>query len=153
MAGFPDQALEQFKKTLEMDPEFPLAHWMISYPYLEKGLYDEAIAHLEKAVEMSEATLFMGFLGYAYGLDGKREEAIRILDTLQTMAEQRYVNPYSMAWVHAGLGEKDRAFEWLEKAFEEREGFLLYCGYMDISGALKDDPRYADLMRRIGLEP
>jgi tetratricopeptide (TPR) repeat protein len=153
MAGFTDQAIEQLEKTLEMAPEFPLTHWMISYPYIQKGLYDEAIAHLEKAVEMSESTLFMGFLGYAYGEAGKREEAIRILETLQMRAEKRYVQPYSVAWVYAGLGEKDRAFEWLEKTYEERAGFLLYFPHMDMAGVLKDDPRYADLMRRIGLEP
>jgi tetratricopeptide (TPR) repeat protein len=153
MAGFPDQAIEQLEKTLDMAPEFPLAHWMISFPYLQKGLNDEALAHLRKAVKISGADLFIGHLGYAYGVSGKREEALQILGNLQRMAGERYVQPYSIAWVYAGLGEKDQAFEWLEKAYEERAGFLLFCRSMDTVDVLKDDPRYADLMRRIGLEP
>jgi serine/threonine protein kinase/tetratricopeptide (TPR) repeat protein len=153
MAGSQDQAIEQLEKTLEMAPEFPVAHWMIAYPYFRKGLHDEAIAHLEKAVDITEATFFMGFLGYAYGVDGRREEALRILENLQTRAENRYVQPLAVAWVYAGLGEKDRAFEWLEKAYEERAGFLYLFPHMDMAGVLKDDPRFADLVRRIGIAP
>jgi serine/threonine protein kinase/tetratricopeptide (TPR) repeat protein len=108
MAGFDNEAMEQLQRTLEMDPEFPLTHWHISLLYLEKGLYDEAISHLRKAVEISASTHFMGSLGYAYGVAGKEADAVRILETLHMVAEQQYVSPLPIAYVHAWIG-RDRS--------------------------------------------
>lgn len=145
-------AIEEYKKVIELDPEFPRAHEDLGAAYLKLGRGQEAIAELQKAVEASgRAAKELGYLGYGYAVVGKRAEAIAILKEL----EARYIRHESpgmyLAVVYGGLQERDQAFAWLEKDFQAHVGMLydvaLYLQYE----SLRDDPRYLNLLRRIGL--
>jgi tetratricopeptide (TPR) repeat protein len=90
-------------------------------------------------------------LGHAYAVAGKRDEALKILDELQRPAAQKYVSPFFVALIYAGLGEKDQAFAWLEKAYQERHPYMILIKVEPVFQSLHSDPRFADLTRRIGL--
>ena len=102
---------------------------------------------------MGEETLPRAALGHAYALAGKRAEAQRVLDDLLALSKQRFVSPYDISLVHLGLGEKDKAFEWLQKAVAERVGLLVYLKVDPLFDPLRSDPRFQDLLRRMGLPP
>jgi tetratricopeptide (TPR) repeat protein len=147
-----DQAIEQLQKTLEMDPNFFHARFHLGQVYVQKGMYAEAIAELNKAVELSKDHA-LAALGYAYATAGQRGEARRVLAELQELSKRRYVSTVDVAVIHAGLGEKDQAFAWLEKAYQERAGKLVFVGIEPKFDSLRSDPRFHDLLRRMRLEP
>jgi len=92
-------------------------------------------------------------LAYAYAAAGRRDEAIKILDEQQRLSQQRYVSPYNFAIIYTGLGDKDRAFEWLTKCVEERTLIIFHLKSRPLFDPLRSDPRYAELLRRMNLEP
>lgn len=145
-----DEAIEQYRRTLELDPNFQFARLRLGDAYLAKGMFDEAIAEYERAIALSDRNSSVA-LGGAYGLSGRKNEARQILRELLRMKEQRYVNPFSIAVVYVGLGERKNAFEWLEKAYRERSYFMVFLKVSNDFEPYRDDPRYLDLMRRIGL--
>jgi len=153
-----DQAIEQERKTLEMDPNFTLAHSVLGYAYLQKSMYKEGIAESEKelTISPSNANVLSG-LGYAYAVAGRKAEAKRVLDQLNALSKQKYVPAEYRARIYAGLGEKDKAFEWLEKAYEDRSIGTFPISYAlrvdPIFDPLRADPRFQDLLRRMGLQP
>jgi eukaryotic-like serine/threonine-protein kinase len=147
-----DQAIEQFKKTLELDPNFPPVYSFFPAAYEQKGMYDEAIAGFQKAITLkagTEGSLFG--LGHVYAVSGKQGEARKVLNELKQRSGQVYVPGNGMALVYAGLGEKDQAFTWLEKAYEERSFQMQYLKVEPRWDSLRSDARFADLLRRIGL--
>ena len=150
-AGQHDQAIEQLRKTLDMDSGFAPAYRDLGWVYTQKGMYREAIAKFQKAISLEKDNTFslMG-LGYTYGVSGKREDAQRILDQLIEMSKSFYVPPTYIAAVYVGLGDKDQAFQWLEKAYRERDD-LLYLKVAPPWSSLGSDPRFASLVRRVGL--
>lgn len=103
-----DQAIEQLRKTLEMGPNFGYAHRTLGLVYLKKGMYEEAIAELQKSG-------YLGDLGYAYAVLGKRDQALKLLAELKERSKQEHVDPFDFAQLYTGLGEKDQAFEWLKR--------------------------------------
>ena len=110
-----------------------------------------AITELEKAVSFSgEGTLSRGLLANAYGLAGERGKAMRILDELKALSRKRYVSPLDMAVGYTGLGDRNSAFQWLEKAYQERTMRIQQLPE-PVFDTLRPDPRFGDLMRRIGL--
>jgi eukaryotic-like serine/threonine-protein kinase len=145
-----DEAIEQYRRTLELDPNFQFARLRLAGAYLAKGMLGEAIAEYESATAPSDRNSSAS-LGHAYGLSGRKNEARQILRELLKMREQRYVNPFSIAMVYVGLGEREHAFEWLEKAYQERSYFMVFLKVSNDFDPYRDDPRYVDLMRRIGL--
>jgi Flp pilus assembly protein TadD len=149
-----DQAIEQLRKTLELDPSFVSAHYLLGRSYLEKAMYEEATVELQRATHLSgcNAVFFAG-LGCAYAASGKREEAIHILNELEERSKRRYVPPYDVALVYVALGQKDNAFTWLEKAFEERSDFKAELRVGPILDPLRSDPRFKDLLRRVNFPP
>lgn len=148
-----DQAIEQCQKTLDMDPNFFFLHWCLGFAYLHKGMYKEAIAALQKAVGLTKDDLvLLSDLGIAYGMSGQRDQAQRVLDTLKEKAKQGYVPPLAFAWFYAGLGEKNQAFEWLQKAYEERSSWLIFLKVHPRYDNLRSDPRFIALLKRMGLE-
>ena len=154
LEGNLNTAVEEFKKVIELDPNFPIAHDFLGCAYLKQGREQEAMAELQKGVELSRrASQELGFLGYGYGALGKRAEATTLLKEL----EERYARKESpgmfLAAVYAGLGEKDQAFAWLDRDFQTRTGLLIFITTLPDYDALRDDPRYIDLLRRIGLRP
>jgi TolB-like protein/Tfp pilus assembly protein PilF len=147
-----DQAIEQERKTLDLDPNFPPAHWYLGAAYVQKSMYKEGIAELEKAVAISPGNkLALSWIGYAYAVAGKRAEAQKVLDRLTDLSKQKYVPAEYRADIYAGLGEKDKAFEWLEKGYGDRSIFAIKAD--PIYDPLRSDPRFADLLRRMNLEP
>jgi serine/threonine protein kinase/tetratricopeptide (TPR) repeat protein len=149
-----DRAIEQLRKTLELDPNFAGPHDDLGWTYAMMGRFDEAVSEFQTAIKLSGGdTHFMGDLATVYALSGKRGEAQKILDQLTEVAKERYVSPYRMAQIYIALGDRDRAFEWLEKGYRDRS---FGASVMDLKAApfwdpVRSDPRFADLLRRMNL--
>jgi TolB-like protein len=149
-----DQAIEQFQKTLELDPNFPPPHQFLPAAYEQKGMYGEAIAGFQKGITPrggSEWPMSAPGLGHVYAVSGKKAEARTVLNELKQLSGQEYVPAYDIALIYAGLGEKDQAFAWLEKAYEERSFPMAWLKVEPQWDSLRSDPRFADLVRRVGL--
>ncbi len=146
-----EEAIKQFRKTIEMDPTFFRAHFLLNLVYQRKGMYEEAIAEGQKAVSLSgRSAESLGVLGGTYAAAGKKSEAMSILAELQDLSKQRYVSPFDFAVFYLTLGENDRAFEWFEKAFEERSSRLILLRNEPLFDRFRSEPRLQALMRRIG---
>lgn len=135
-----------------MDSGFIPTHHELGWAYTQKRIYGEAIAEFQKAISLEKDNAFslMG-LGFTYAVSGKKEEAHRILIQLNELSKRFYVPSTYIAAVYAGLGEKERAFQWLEKAYQERDEGLIYLNVAPPWGRLKSDARFASLVRRVGL--
>jgi tetratricopeptide (TPR) repeat protein len=150
-----DEALEQLRKTLELEANFIMAHFILGLTYLQKGRLVQSAAELQKAIALSgdnPLTLALGVQGYVSAVSGRKDGAHRILKKLKTLSRQRYVSSYSLAIVYTGLGEKDAAFASLRGAYEERHDRLIYLNVEPIFDSIRSDPRFRDLLRPIGLE-
>ena len=149
-----DQAIEQFQKTLELDQNFPTAHNFLPAAYEQKGMYSEAVAEFKKAIPStagSEWSLAKAGLGHVYAVTGKKSEARTLLDELKQHSAHEYVPATSLALIYAGLGEKDQAFAWLDKAVEQRAFQLQWIALDPRWDSLRSDPRFGELMGRIGV--
>ena len=147
-----DAAIEAYSKTLEMEPAFPLARRRLGQTYLEKAEFTMAVGEIEKAAKVSRDTETLAALGHAYAVSGNRVEAERILEELNTLKAQRYIPAFFVARIHAGLGEKDLTFEWLDRSFDERYGMLAYLKIDPAFDKLVSDPRLDALMKRVGMD-
>ena len=150
-----DEALEQLRKTLELEPNFVMAHFILGLTYLQKGQFQQSAAELQKAIALSgdsPLTLALGVLGHVSAASGRKHEAHRMLERLSALSRQRYVSSYSLAIIYTGLGEKDAVFASLRKACEERHDRLIYLNVEPIFDGIRADPRFRDLLRPIGLE-
>ncbi|MCI0665132.1 MAG: tetratricopeptide repeat protein, partial [Acidobacteria bacterium] len=148
-----DEALAQFKISLEMDPEFGLANYWRLRTWLEAGKLAETITALED-IKVKEGNYGMtALLAIARARAGEREEAQKILNDLQELSARHYVPPYYLAMVAASLGDKDQSFTWLEKAYQERSGWIPWLKQDPLADGLRTDARFSDLLRRIGLKP
>jgi len=146
-----DRALGQFQKTLELDPDFAYARPPLTRVYSEKGMHKEAIRECREVVRLLAGAPYGKVnLGLALARAGQLEEAERILEDLKTETQMDNISQYLMAALHGILGEKDRAFEVLEKAYEQRNMWLVFLSAPAFD-SLRDDARFADLSRRIGL--
>ncbi|HEY7307221.1 MAG TPA: winged helix-turn-helix domain-containing protein [Bryobacteraceae bacterium] len=149
-----NRAIEQWRKTLEIDPNFWVTHFYLGLAYVQERRYEAAISEFHKAKTLSgDDSNVIALLGYAYGVAGNRSEAQKILDKLILAPKQQYTSPFSIAEIYIGLREKDRAFEWLEKAYEDRTWLLRILKVEPIFDPVRSDPRFTDLLRRIGLAP
>ena len=149
-----DEAIAQYQKALEMDQNSGYAHWALGNVYLHKGMHEQAIAEYQKSIPLSgDSPDEPASLAYVYAISGKMQEARQILGDLQQRAKRSYVAPTMIASVYAALGEKDRAFAWLDKAYEERDFILIFLKVDPTFDRLRSDPRFASLMRRVGLPP
>ncbi len=149
-----DRAIEQLQKTLEMEPSFIVAHFFLAFPYVQKAMYNEAIAEVQKAMDLSGRgiPLFLAQLGAIYSYSGKRDEANKVLDELHELSKQRNVSPFYVALIHVGLGQKNQAFEWLEKAYEDRDHWLESLKVDPMLDSVRSDPRFTELLKKMGLE-
>ncbi len=147
-----DRSLEQYRAALDMDPNFSPTHFGLAHVYQQKGLFEEAISELQTGTRLSgDSTYALAKLGHGYAVAGKIDEARAVLTQLSELSKEKYVSPYDMAIVHVGLKENDQAFAWLEKAFEHRS---LWLGYLKVEpqlDPLRTDPRFQELVRRVGL--
>jgi TolB-like protein/DNA-binding winged helix-turn-helix (wHTH) protein/Flp pilus assembly protein TadD len=145
-----DESIRQSRKTIEMDPNFALAHNQLGQAYLQKQMLDDAVAELEKAAQLSgDSPTAIANLARAYAASGKRGEAVKLLSELKKRSSPGYSRASEIAVIYASLGDKDQAMNWLERSYEERfnPGALLRPGF----DPLRSDPRFEDLVRRIGL--
>jgi serine/threonine-protein kinase len=150
-AGRSDEAIEQLSKAVELDPNSAWARTFLGRAYLSKGMQQRAIEELETARRDGPDDVFvLALLGYSYGVTGRRADALKVLQSLDEMERRRYVSRAARAYVYAGLGDKDKAFEWLEKAYQERSDALAWFRQEPESKSLRTDPRFAVLMRKIG---
>jgi eukaryotic-like serine/threonine-protein kinase len=145
-----DQSIAQAHKAIEMFPSFFLPHVALGQALFQKGDYSTGIEEIEKAKAMEPTPIAIGLLGYVYARSGRKDEARKLLAELKEQSNARHVSPYWIAMIHAGLGEKDEAFAWLEKAYQERSSWLVWIKMDPMVDSLRSDSRFTDLMRRIG---
>jgi serine/threonine protein kinase/tetratricopeptide (TPR) repeat protein len=147
-----DQAIELCQKVLSLDANFVPAHLCLGRSYQQKPSMPEAIAEFRKALDISEGdTNELAALGQAYAVGHQESEARKILDQLRERSQQTYVQPMWLAVIHVALGEKDQAFDWMQKAFEDRSAWLVYLKVDPLFDPVRSDPRFTDLLRRVGL--
>ena len=149
-----DQAIEQAHNTLEMDAHFAISYQVLGEVYLSKGMYREGLLALEQfsALSRSSATS-RALLGYSHARLGEHSAALRLIEELDAASQHGFVPALLFALVYAGLDDQDQAFSWLEKAYEERFYRLAYLKVEALWDPLRSDPRFADLLRRVGIPP
>jgi tetratricopeptide (TPR) repeat protein len=146
-----DQAIEQFRKTLDMDRDFFRAHLWLGRAYEQKGMYKEAIEEFQKARHLDDKPFVLAALGHAFAASGRRGEAQKVLDELNQLSKRMYVDSYYVAAIHAALGETEQAFQLLEKAYDDRSTWLSRIKVDPVFTSLHSDPRFTNLVQRIGL--
>ena len=147
-----DAAVRLAEKFLRSQPDNSWEHTILGWTYEQKGMPEQAVAEFKRAVEITKGDpFFVAALGHAYAVAGNRREAEKILQTLSDRAKKSYVSPFDLALIHAALGERDKAFALLDKAAAERSTFLVYSKWEPRLDPLRADPRFQNLLRRIGL--
>jgi adenylate cyclase len=145
-----DLAISQCLHILELDPDFYIARACLGMAYSEKGLFDEAIAELQRTLTDTNNKEAAALLGHIFAIAGRRDEARKILEELKEASLQGYVDPAFIAYILIGLDEKDEAFEYLEKAYHDRSGWLSVLHMFPAADKLQFDSRFTSLMQRIG---
>jgi serine/threonine protein kinase/Tol biopolymer transport system component/Tfp pilus assembly protein PilF len=154
MARQDDQAIEQLQKTLELDHSFINARLYLARAYERKGMCREAIAEIQKVRGFyGQSQIASGLLGHALAVAGQRDEALNIVEELNEQSKREHVWPYNIAIIHVGLGRTDEALQWLERAYLEHSDDLIYLKVDPVFDSLRSDPRFKDLLRRVGLPP
>jgi len=154
-AGRPEEAMVSWQKALELDPSYSDASIVLARTYVTKGLYLQAIAELQKARIFNPREPFVvGALAHAYARAGQREEALKLLGELKRIeAERGSIPTFSFIWAYAGLNDKEHAFAWLEKSYQERRDRMVWLNVDPLLDPLRPDPRFHELVRRVGLLP
>jgi class 3 adenylate cyclase/TolB-like protein/Tfp pilus assembly protein PilF len=148
-----DAAIEQYGNAVRLDPTFGPAHLWFGRPYLQKGMYAEAIGEIQQAVASSGgSTISLAVLAHALASAGKESEAKKILGDLMERSRNQYLPSYWVALVYTGLGDVNQAMTWLEKAYEERSSWLVWINVEPRFDRLRSEPRFASLLRRMRLE-
>ena len=153
LSGKNDKAIEQCRKILELDPSSFPARRYLGLAYEAKGMYAEAIAEFQTGVKLSGSPLMLALLGHAYAASGKTAEAKQVLEDLHQLQGQRYVSPYTVAAIYAGLGDQDQAFKWLETAVEVRDIWLMNLKVDPVFANLRSHRHFTDILARIRLRP
>ncbi len=146
-----NEAIVQFKKAIEINPNQGTFYFSIGQTYANIGNYNEAIAAFKKSIELTGSLAFEAWLGYTYVLSGEKEKAKHILNELLEKKKEHYVSSTCIAIIYISLKENDKIFEWLEKAYEEHDTFLLYINSLPESDSVHSDPRFKALLKKIGL--
>jgi tetratricopeptide (TPR) repeat protein len=154
-----DEAIEQLQKTLPQNPKYSDTHWSLGLAYEGKKMYAEAISSFQNAIGLSKTAEFpegkpemIAALGHAYAAAGRRSDALKIVEQLKGfISQQRYVSPYSVALIYIALGERDEAFEWLERASQERDESYIHLKVDPRLDELRADPRFTERLRQIKL--
>jgi serine/threonine-protein kinase len=147
-----EAALEQCDHTIELNPHFPPAYWILGLVQEQRGELDESAAAFQRAIQLSpQSPIMQAALGRTLALSGKRNEAIRILDDLHHLAERRYLSPFELASLYFALGQSDTGFEWLTKAFQDRCFELISIRVDPRFKSLKGNPRFHELFNQLGL--
>jgi TolB-like protein/Tfp pilus assembly protein PilF len=149
-----DQAIEEFQNALLIDDGFWYAHWGLAANYFKKEMYEEALAELRKAKDLYKGWQpdIESFIGINYAYMGRKEEAQQVLSNLFEQAKQKYVPPIAFAELYFILEENDQGFDWLEKAFEARDPGLTWLGVDPFYDPIRSDPRFTDMLKKMGLD-
>jgi len=153
LAGRFDEAMAQHKKELDMDPNSLNVQLFFASIYALKGMYREAVAQGDKVLSVRptpEDASILSFIGWVYAVSGRQEKARSLLNRLLDLRAKRYVDAYLIGVVYSGLGERDKAFEWLNKAYEEHAGQMIFIKVDHWTENLRSDPRYKDLLKKMG---
>lgn len=145
-----DRAIEHLLKVLDLEPNFESVHFYLGVAFEQKKMYDEAIIAYKKAIKVVELDA-LAYLGHAYAISGRIEEAQKVLDELLELAQKRYVEPFFIALIYTALDEMDYVFAWLEKSYDEHLSTLGVLKVDPMFDSLRDDPRFESLLQRIGL--
>jgi eukaryotic-like serine/threonine-protein kinase len=148
-----DLAIEQLKRTLDMDQNFPEAHFNLGLSYEGKGLYQDAIRELQKSVELFNDRSYLVWVARVYAEQGKKAEAQKLISETGRSSKGAGLPPYPVATVYAALGENDQAFQWLERVYSERSYYVVYLNVDPILDSIRRDSRFNDLLKRTGVEP
>jgi serine/threonine protein kinase/tetratricopeptide (TPR) repeat protein len=149
-----NEAVRQFQKVVELDPNFAEAHLFLGETYVQLSRYQDAVAELQEALTLSGGSAQKeAFLGQAYGLWGRKNQARTILEHLKTRSKQSYVSPSDLSLVYAGLGETDHALDLLEEAYEQRLPSMVNLKVDPSFDSLRSNPRFQNLLHRIGFPP
>jgi serine/threonine protein kinase/tetratricopeptide (TPR) repeat protein len=147
-----DEGIDQLRRTIELDPNYPVTYWILGLLLRKTGCYELAMIEGEKGVKLSGGSpLMRAALAHTLAAAGRRTEAVQTLDELTELATHRYVAPYFIAGIHVGLREHDRALEYLEKSYEEHSHWLIYLHIDPSMDGLREDPRFQNLLSRVGL--
>jgi Flp pilus assembly protein TadD len=144
------ESIKQSQKTIEMDPSFPVAHYQMAQALLQLHNTKQAVTELQQAIELSRGNpICTSLLAYLYAVSGSQSEARKILGELKDGSARKQANAADIALIYAGLNEKDQAFAWLGKAYEDRvnPSVLLRPAF----DSLRSDPRFRDLLHRVGI--
>jgi tetratricopeptide (TPR) repeat protein len=148
-----DEAIAASRSTIDLDPSFPHAHSSLGYALLQTGRYEEALAEFQKEVELTgEAPFSLARLGWTYSVAGKKSEAQKMLGELNSRSEREHVDPLVFAWIYIALDNKEEAFSWLAKAYEEKSSWLIFINSDRLYDPLRSDPRFNQLLRNIGFK-
>jgi len=151
-AGRVDESIDQLHKTVALDPRFSRTHIELGFAYRLKREYDAAITEFKRSLEIDrEDSYALSQLAHTYGLIGQKDEARKLIEQLKGLAKRQYVLPSDIAASYAGLGDKTLAFAWLEKGYTDRDDGMCFLKIDPTWDPLRSDPRFADLLRRIGL--
>jgi len=150
-AGRTDQSIEESRKTIELDPNYWGGYQELGLALLGKKQFPEAIAALEKSRSLDNNPSVSGYLGFGYAAAGKKADAQRLLDELKEQSKKQYVPAYSIAIVYAGLNDKDQAFEWLNKAYDDRSFYIALLNFESTLDNVRPDPRFKELLKRANL--
>jgi serine/threonine protein kinase/Tfp pilus assembly protein PilF len=151
-----DRALDQFRHALDIDPRYVVAHVSLAQTYNRTGRFEEAVRAIEAVTDPAvpiTSGFGAGIIGLIYAQAGRRGETQKLLQELQELAQKAYVPPSGFASIYLGLGEIDRCFDWLEKAVDERDGFILHIHVDPVYEPLRSHPRFQALLRKMNLEP
>ncbi len=151
LRGEYERAINHLNKTSELEPSHMPTHFVLGSTYIQQGRLKEAIEEFQLIYNMDEeAYLALGFMGYAYALNGQRDEAETLLSILEDISQRKYVSPYSLLVIHLALGPLERVFQLLEQLYEERNDWLVWLKVSPELKGVRNDPRFQDLLRRIG---
>jgi tetratricopeptide (TPR) repeat protein len=149
-----DHAIDEDRKTIELQPLYPRGHIGLGEDYIYKGRYKDSLAELQAAATLDGGVAYTtAVLGYVYAISGRRAEAQKTLDALKERAARLYVPPHSIALIYTALGDKDQAFAWLEKAFEARDDGTGYSLRYPLWDSLRSDSRFTEFLQRWRLPP
>ena len=149
-----DEVIDEFEKELELNPNYATTYWRLGEAYLQKGMEEQAIHAYEKMLPLGHS--FGGYLGHAYAVSGRREEAMTVLhDLMEERAggDARGWNSWNLALTYTGLGEREQALDWLEQAYEEHATNLMILKITSALDTLHSEPRFQALLEKVGLDP
>src|SRR5437588_1556049 len=146
-----DKAIEQLRKTIELDANFYYARWNLGFAYSMKGSFSEALTEYKIAFKLSNDPSIVGLVGNAYARSGHRGEALKTLEQLKELSKQTYVDPNAFVQIYVGLDDKEQAFQWLEKCYQDHAPEMAFVKIDPLLDSLRSDPRLADFVHRVGL--